>query len=207
MGSRFLLRFRQWFLLLTMLLSVSGCFISAKAQLQPFPLPEKCWLSEAAIYEIRQSIRLEWQGRVESFEAFTMLDLRVAKLQQVVFSQLGVTLLTLQVDSQGFRVAGPLASGFAGKRLARLLSESWQRIYLDLQPNGNSGFVSRSGQRPTMAGDPPRLVSLAGSSGIVEYSDYRPVGDSEVPYRITLHNAGPEYVLTVTFLSVTEDRT
>ncbi len=202
-----LLRVHQWLLLLTMLFSVSGCFSSLKAHRQPFFLPEKCWLSETAVYEIRQSIRLEWQGRVESFEAFTVLDLRAAELRQVIFSQLGVTLLTLQIDSQGSRATGPLASGFAGQRFAKLLTEAWRRIYLDLRPNGNGGFVSRSGQRPTLAGDPPRLFSLAGPSGVVEYSDYRPVGNSEIPYRITLHNAGPEYVLTVIFLSVTEDRT
>jgi len=190
------------FLLAATLLVSCGFLPDSRPEV--LPPSGKCWLLEAKSYQFRQSIRLEWSGRVENFEAFTALDLQSLKLRQVVFNQLGVTLLKLEIDCRDFSAAGPLSATFAGRRLTGLLVGAWRRIYLDLEAKESGMFVSRSGQRPEFTGQPARMVSLKGSSGDIEFADFRRVGSLELPYKIVLRNRCPEYTLAVRLLTVEE---
>ena len=188
-----------------LLLSCAG---SPQAGLPHSPLSTDCWLSQPAIYRLRQSAQLEYQGKQEILEGFMELDLKRDRAHLVIFNALGLTLLNIEIERHGYQLAGAVSKAkdeFTPSRrkqqFAASVATAVQHIFFSLENSWEDHHSSDQPPSVVLFGSPPRLTKICDNlekpAWSVTYHDYRKSPAGWLPERIVLQSHKPVYRLTI----------
>ena len=172
------------------------------------PQPADCWLLQPAIYRMRQSAQLEYQGKEEMLEGFMELDLNRGRAHLVIFSNLGLTLLNIEVEPHRYQLievaskpGDQLGPNQRKQQFAATVATALQNIYFRLKSCQKNHHANPEQLSTEFSKSPPRLTKISESrhkpAWIVTYHDYGKGPAGRLPGRIILQNRKPNYRLTI----------
>lgn len=163
------------------------------------PLPAKSWLLQPAIYQFRQSAKLEYQDKEEFFEGFMELDLKQNRAHLVIFTALGVTLLNLEIKPHSFTFAGSGSHNKQEQRFATAVTGAVQKIFFSLKDHTQTQSQIKVNLSETSGSAELSQISAGQSNPdwIVTYANYHDYPCGRLPKRILLQNRRPKFKLTL----------
>ena len=185
-----------------------SCASSPQAGLSHSPRPADCWLLQPVIYRMRQSARLEYQGKKEMLEGFMELDLNRDRAHLVIFNSLGLTLLNIEVEHHRYqlievatRSGDKLEPNRRKQQFAAAVATAVQNIFFKLKSCQKNHHTEYQQPYAEFSESPPRLTKISDNrhkpTWIVTYHDYGKGPAGRLPGRIILQNHKPDYHLTL----------
>ena len=189
-------------------LLLGSCAGPPQAGLANAPRPADCWLLQPAIYRMRQSARLEYQEKEKMLEGFMELDLNRDRAHLVIFNNLGLTLLNIEVEPHGYQLleaahkpGDQLGPNRRKQQFAAAVATALQNIYFRLKNCQKNHHANPEQLLTEFSKSPPRLIKISESrykpAWIVTYHDYGKGPAGRLPGRIILQNRKPDYRLTI----------
>ena len=189
-----------------------SCAGPPQAELPCSPLPTDCWLLQPAIYRLRQSAKLEYQGKTEMLEGFMELDLNRDRAHLMIFNSLGLTLLNIEVERHCYQLANAttkpgdeLGPNRRTRQFATAAATAVQHIFFSLESCQKNHYAKTKHPSAEFGGSPPRLMKISENRQnpiwTVTYKDYNKSYDKDpagrLPGRIILQSRKPDYRLTI----------
>ena len=206
--KRFMKRTTRYLAAIFLTCLLLSCAGSHQAKPPHSPLPADCWLSQPTIYRLRQSARLEYQGKQEILEGFMELDLNRDRAHLIIFNALGLTLLNIEVERHRYQLAEAVNKAkdeFTPNRrkqqFAEAVATAVQHIFFSLERSWENHHYNDQPPRVVFFGSPPRLTKICEKlekpTWSVTYHNYHKGPAGWLPERIILQSHKPAYRLTI----------
>jgi len=167
-------------------LLLCGC-AAAPRQAAPSAAPP-AWLSEPAIWSIRQVVLIELGDMQFPVQGLVELDTAAGTVRLAALDDFGVTLFRLTITRAGERVDFLLPLVPQGAEVTRSVAASLRRIYLEpgaaIAGGGGLAFEAAADGTTASAGPP------GSSAWKVWYADYADAGGAAVPRLIRYRERG-----------------
>ena len=191
-----------------LILMLLGCAGAPQKVTPQAPSPANCWLLQTAVYRLRHSAQLEYQGKQKTLEGFMELDLIKERAHLVIFNSLGLTLLNLEIEPHQYKPAQASTEKRANnspnrreQKFAQLIAVAVQNIFFSLKDELREPDSGKQKKVVEFTGTPLKLTKISERREkpvwTTTYNNYQKFAAGELPERISLESCKPKFNLTL----------